>query len=218
MRSTVGGSRLVGLLGGWVPQEAEASGMDFAERMGLWLGPLDAIRLQAAHQSLRALKAPLRGPAPRHATDPAADLQRVRDAIARAIAQDPQLLDAAAPAYTAFRQRHLELQAQMEFQVEPLRAHLRERLAQASPRLRQLAALDEAMEQVLAPRAQAILAGLPALLQQRFEQCRRDAAEGWLAAFLAEWREALLAERDLRLEPVAGLVDALRNATDFART
>jgi len=34
---------------------------------------------------------------------------------------------------------------------------------------------------------------------------------GWLASFATDWRNALLAELDLRLEPVAGLVDALRN-------
>ena len=34
---------------------------------------------------------------------------------------------------------------------------------------------------------------------------------GWLASFANEWRNALLAELDLRLEPVAGLGDALRN-------
>jgi hypothetical protein len=109
----------------------------------------------------------------------------------------------------AYRQRHLELQRQMEQMVGALRDHVRQAVSRVSPQLRQLAALDAAMEQVLAPREQATLPTAVTLLKRRFEQLR--SADGGTDAFAAEWRQALLAEMELRLEPVTGLVEARRN-------
>ena len=163
------------------------------------------------------------------------DLQRTRSALARAIAQDPRELpdlpgDPANP-YALFQQRHLAPQRQMDQLVTPLRDHVRQSVARASTALRRLAALDAALEQTLAAREQALMPTAAGLLQRRFEQLRQahrqalDAAGapddparwrapgGWLAAFEPQWREALLAEVDLRLEPVKGLVEALDNAS-----
>lgn len=230
MQSTFSSSRLVRLLGDWTPLGGEAPRMDFAERLSLWLNAFDAIGLQAAHQSIRAVTAPAPGPtarAPRgqmQAVD--ADLQRVRAALANAIAQDllPHAADAGYPPY---RQRHAELQRHMDQMIGPLREHVRQAMARSSPRLRQLAGLDAALEQWLAPREQAVLPTVATLAERRFEQLRRehrqglDAAGGedepaswrepggWLHAFERDWRQALLAEVDLRLEPVAGLIEAM---------
>lgn len=233
MRSTFGHSKLVRQFGEWLPVDAEAPGMDFAERMSLWFSAFDAIRLQSVHQSVRAVdaSAPRRGAAPR-ATTLAADLQRVRGALANAIAQDPRALyvaplpsvetlrkrakapaaDDADPGYAPYRQRHQELQRQMEMMIGPLREHVRQAVARASARLHQLATLDAALEQMLAPREQALLPTATTLLAQRFAQLRE--ADGGRATFEQEWRQALLAELDLRLEPVAGLVDALAHESD----
>lgn len=236
LRSTFGRSRLVRLLGEWAPIEA-ASGMDFAERLALWLDPFDGIQLQAARQAVRAVaSAPPRaaGARPPRPAEIAQDVQRVRGTLAQAIAQDPLALAAVplpprgaaagggsgAPpgdaGYAPFRQRHLELQRQMEMLIAPLREHVRQALARGSPALRGLAVLDAALEPVLARREQALLPLVPALLKRRFEQLRRahEAAGGdggWLDAFAGDWRRALLAELDLRLEPVAGLAEALTN-------
>jgi len=240
LRSTFSSSTLVRLLGEWAPVDAPASGMDFAERLSLWLNAFDAIGLQAAHQSIRAITtaapaAPARGSQarPPQAGDLAEDVRRVRAALGSAIARDPlvpaghsnAIAGPAAPpdGYAPYHQRHLELQRQMEQMIAPLRDHVRQALYRTSPRLRQLAALDAVVEHVIAPREQALLPAAAALLQRRFEQLRLahrqdlEAAQRpaeparWPAAFASDWRRALLAEVDLRLEPVSGLVDALDN-------
>ena len=237
MPSTFSSSSLVRLLGDWAPMDAPAPGMDFAERLSLWLNAFDAIGLQAAHQSIRAITtvAPAAvvtssAARPPRAGDLAEDLRRVRAALGSAIAREPIPAGPAAPSdgYGPYRQRHLELQRRMEQMIAPLRDHVRQALCRISPRLRQLAALDAVVEHVIAPREQALLPTAAALLQRRYEQLRQahrqelEAAgqqdepagghgEGWLDLFDRDWRRALLAEVDLRLEPVAGLIDALAN-------
>lgn len=234
LRSNFTSSRLVRLLGDWVPLDAPASGMDFAERMSLWFNAFDAIRLQGVHQSIRGMQAPAPGqpPDPGPALALAEHLQRVRATLAQAIQQG--VADGAdAPGYAPYHRRHLELQRRMELAIAPLRDQVRQALGRASRRLRQLAALDAAFEEMLAPREQLLLPVAAALLQQRFEQLRlahrqeREAAGqpddpadwsragGWLQAFGQDWRQALLAELELRLEPVAGLIDALSNESDI---
>jgi hypothetical protein len=51
------------------------------------------------------------------------------------------------------------------------------------------------------------------LLRKRFEQRRTGQAAGWQEDFSRDWREALLAECDLRLAPLAGLVEAVINGS-----
>lgn len=242
MHSDFSSSRLVRLLGAWAPV-APAPGMDFAERLGLWLNAFDAIKLQSALQALRVVPAAPARPSKLPAKALQEQLQRVRAALAHAIAQDPVALSGADPkdpGYVPFQRRHGELQRHMEQMLVPLREQVRQALAQGSPRQRQLAALDAVMLEVLAPREQQFLAGLPALLARRFEQRRQahrdapgaaqavlaldahaplpdEATDGGapqalaLQAFADDWRQALLAELDLRLEPVVGLLAALNN-------
>lgn len=215
LRSTRSSSRLVRLLEPRLPAAAEPPGMDFAERLSVWLNAFDAIHLQAAHQAIRGIASAAPAPLVRsraRSTRPAEDLRHVRSVLTRAIAQDP-LADAADPAaYTPWLRRHQELQRQMEQMVGALREHVREVLAQASARLRKLAALDVAMETLLTRREQALLPTSAAVLERRHAELRRAAEDGdtaWQQAFGEEWREVLRAELELRLEPVAGLVDAL---------
>lgn len=210
MPSDFSSSRLVRLLGAWTPVDADAAGMDFAERLSLWVSAFDAIGLQGAQQAIRGIATAAPGPRgarPVRAETVAAEVRNVRNQLAQAIARDP-LADAAEPAYAAFQQRHLELQRQMEQMVGALRDQVRQDVSRVSPALRQLAALDALFEQMLAAREQGLLPTVPLLLQRRFEQLAPVDAEA-LAAFVHDWRQALLAELDLRLEPVTGLVEAL---------
>jgi len=215
LRSNFSSSTLVRQLGEWTPLEADASGMDFAERLSLWLDAFDAIGLQAAHQSGPAAQegTPQRPPRPGSGSAKALheDVERVRGALAQAIAQDPRQVardaDGETEGYAPFMQRHQALQRQMEQMIAPLRDHVRQALAQGPARLRQLARLDAALEAVLAKREQQLLPALGALLQRRFAQVQAQGEP--LEAFAQDWRQALLAEVDLRLEPVAGLVEAL---------
>ena len=224
MRAPVAGSPLVRLLGEWFPTDAAASGMDFAERLSLWLGAFDAIGLQATHQAIRAMQAAAPAqPARRRGAEvsPVEDLQRVRGLLARAIAQPLARPDEGHDGFGPYAERHADLQRQMELAIPPLRAHVREMASRQSARLRQLAALDDAMEQVLAARGQELLAKLPAWLKRRYAQLRAGAAgdedNDWLRAFDREWRQALLAELEVRLAPVAGLVEAAADEWDETR-
>ena len=219
MRSTPARSALVRHLAGWMPADAEPAGMDFAERLSLWLNAFDAIHLQAAHQAIRAVPAAAPATAQRRGTrtqDVAEDFRQLRALLSQAIARDPLAdLDATEKAqagYAPYQRRHQELQRQMEQMVGALRDHARQVLLRATPRLRQLATLDAAMEQLLARREQSLLPQVSSVLARRFAELRRgdDGSGAWRTTFESDWRHALLAELDLRLEPVAGLVDAQR--------
>lgn len=212
MRSSFSSSPLARTLGGCSPVEADACGMDFAERMSLWLDAFGAIRLQSAHQAIRAIRAAAPAePAQRRGSrtgDVAEDLRRLRATLARAIAQPMEAGEDSR--YAPWQQRHAELQRQMELLIAPLREHVRQVLSRSSPRLHRLAALDATLEGMLAPREQGLLPAVGALLERRHAQLR-DA--GRLQDFDNEWRQAVLAELDLRLQPLAGLVEALGAAS-----
>lgn len=191
--------------------------MDFAERLSLWFDPLDAIGLQAAHQEVRGIATaaarPQRGARSGPPTTLAQDLQQLRAVLAHAIGQDPRVHAGGKPGeggdagYAPWHQRHLQLQRQMEQAIAALRDHARQGIGAVSPALRQLATLDACLEGVLARREQALLPRLPLLLKRRFDQLLAE--DGGLETFRKHWHEALLAELDLRLAPVAGLLDAL---------
>jgi hypothetical protein len=216
LRSTFAPSKLVRLLDERAQVQVEPAGMDFAERLGLWLNAFDAIRLQSAHQALRASTAPASRP-PAQAAALAQDVEKVRAVLARAIAQDADD-DEADAGYGPWQRRHAGLQQKMELMIRPLREHVRQALAQAAPRLRQLAVLDASFDEILAAREQELLAAVPALAKRRFERLRAEAAPqdaSWRRDFDKEWRELLLAELELRLQPVTGLVEALAQDSDL---
>lgn len=242
---------LVRLLAAHAPVDIASSGLDIAERLSPWLDTFDAIGLQSSLQTIRTLREPIalrRGERPRSAADLRADAQRTRAALAHAIGQEVLLValagdplaelqrrrsggassaltaqsraDAVAAAY---QHRHLELARQMEQLISPLRDHVRQSVGRISGRLRQLAALDEALEAVTAKREQAVMPVTATLATRRLahwhetlagEEASGDPAHwrqpgGWLHAFEQEWRQALAAEADLRMEPVIGLIEAL---------
>lgn len=134
-----------------------------------------------------------------------------------------------AAAYEPYRRFHLAHQREMESSVRPLRAQVREALAKASPALKPLASLDAALDQILGDRERTLLSTVPLTLEKRFEQLLKahqqtlletaqadDSAlwlqpGGWLASFCRELQGVLLAELDVRLQPVVGLIEAFSN-------
>jgi hypothetical protein len=196
LRTHLGTSRLAGLLGEPAAGAPAPSGEDVAQRLGQWLGAFDAVGLRTA---LRAIGAPADAgrcrAAPADLQELERDLRQLREVVARSTGtQDDAPLD---------RRRHMELQRSMESRIEALRVRVRQALAKASPRLAQLAALDAAMEQAFGAREQKLLATLPALSE------RRLAAPG--SGPEDRHRQVLMAELELRLAPVTGLIEALRN-------
>jgi hypothetical protein len=147
----------------------------------------------------------------------------------------PEMATDPVTGYTPYHRYYLAHQRDLEAAVAALRAKVRQALARRSahsPELGRLAALDAVLEKALGDRERSLLATVPELLARRFEQLRaahrqaRDEAAsaprddpqswmqpgGWLAAFCQDLRTVLLAELDIRLQPVAGLVDAYNNA------
>lgn len=119
-------------------------------------------------------------------------------------------------------------QRDMESNIGLLRTQVRAVLSDFSPALRQIAELDAAFVKVLSDRERSLLAIVPSLLERRFGQLRRahlagmadTSADdpnqwlqpgGWLTAFCRDLQRVLLAELDLRLQAVIGLIEAFGN-------
>lgn len=200
---------------------------DVAERLGQWLHVAEAIELHAAQSAVAAAGSAARRRPPRvvpatlHATL-SAELERVRAVLTRSITTrpphkpDPNDLDTE---FALFHQRLGDQQRRMEMSVDALREHVRQQLAQSTPAMAQLAAIDAVMDGFFGGREQRLLSQLPTLLKSRFAVLRQQAArEGeadtpndlrWLRCFADEFERLLLAELDLRLQPVTGLIEAL---------
>ncbi|MFT3848751.1 MAG: DUF3348 domain-containing protein [Propionivibrio sp.] len=132
-----------------------------------------------------------------------------------------------APDFVPFHRYYLAQQREMSAAITPLRAQARKALAARSDAGRQLAELDAAFEKALSAREHLLLANIPGLLARSFE--RRYAERqpttddrgapaawtrpgSWLEAFCNDVKRVLLAELDLRLKPVVGLIAALTGA------
>jgi hypothetical protein len=137
-----------------------------------------------------------------------------------------------AASYGAFHRYYVAHQRDMELRIGSLRANVRQALSQATPALGQLVTLDAALEKVLTDRERRLLSLVPGLLEKRFEallkahqqtliDCNQSGQAddptswlrpgGWLAVFRDDLHRVLLAELELRLQPVAGLVEAFGN-------
>ena len=204
----------------------------FAQRLADWLAWTDAFSLSAALGDATPRSAvPAFGGIGAFTADER-EFARVRAGLAKAIAEaldgaEPSrparpLAGAAAPSETpadfaTYRQRYSRCQLAMETQIVPLRRRLRATLADRSAALAKLAELDTVMEQVVGARERSLLATVGARLEPRFEQLRGAAGDShqavpWLEQFRQEMRSLLLAELDLRLQPVQGLLDACRQS------
>ena len=214
-------------LAGWLPEGVSAPRQDVAERLGQWLNVNEAIALRTTQAAVAAAGATA---ARRTASpeDTAAlhtplqqELQRVRAVLTKSITArdashrpDPEDLDIE---WALFHQRLGDQQRRMALSVEALRGHVRQALAKSTPDLAQLAALDAAMEPLLAGREARLLSSLPAFLKARFATLRQTAPSSdhatddlrWLQIFSNDFEQTLLAELDLRLQPVMGLIESL---------
>ncbi|WP_434212030.1 DUF3348 domain-containing protein [[Pseudomonas] boreopolis] len=224
-RTPFHGPTFIRLLAGLAETDVQPPRPLPAERLSEWLDINNAIALSAALDGR-----PLAGVAP--PGDAGEDeCACVRAALAEAIAAD-RAFDGngagVATDYAFFRQRYLALQQTMETGIGQARARLRERLAAQGPGPARLATVDAAMEKALTRRERTLLSRAPALLGQHFERLRQgaglpdqtpppeDAAAAapvdWLDGFRKTMQDVLLAELDVRLQPVEGLQAALRTS------
>lgn len=216
----------------------DARGADFADRLSAWLGWADAIALSSALSAPPEVPPPAR-PAP--TADDCARVQGAlaqailedglppvqRMPLPPLPGQPAIPLDDPAD-FQPYRRHYLARQQAMELALGTLRESLRAALATRSPELARLAAVDAVMERVLGVQEHNLLAGVPALLERHFLRLREAAAgepppeparpgelmrlPGWLVAYRQDQQAVLLAELDLRFQPIEGLLDALRTA------
>jgi hypothetical protein len=128
--------------------------------------------------------------------------------------------------YSTYRQRYVAKQQTMETAIGNLRSRLRATLAARTAAMTRLAMVDAVLERALSAREYSLLAGVPALLEGHFNRLRQaeqaalaqaqDSGEpaavtpgAWLDVFRKDMRSVLLAELDVRLQPVEGLLAAL---------
>lgn len=141
----------------------------------------------------------------------------------------PQATAESAADYSPYHRYYLTHQRDMNTSIGALRGNARKILAETSPSHRQLADLDATLEKALAGRERNLLGTIPMLVARRFAQRyqeHRDALSeaasdepanwtqpgSWLEAFCRDAQAVLLAELELRLKPVAGLIVALGDA------
>jgi len=226
--------------------DASESKQTFAERLGEWFDFTDAITLHAAHNASVSNSSAAHSGKPSVANDSVEEeFARARMALVNSITTScspdcgeariklptlkPGVDIKTAAAYDPFHRFYLAHQSEMEMNIRPLRARVRVALSAASATLAQLAALDAALDKILAVRERQLLSSVPLLLEKRFEQLRHthrqrlaDAqqtddpglwmqAGEWLACFCRELQGVLLAELDLRLQPTVGLIEAFSN-------
>lgn len=128
--------------------------------------------------------------------------------------------------FTPYRERYRDLQQSMQAETGRLRGRLRDMLASQSTSEARLAEVDAVMEATLSTREHDLLAIVPALLEQHFDRLRASDGEPpaasqhpavaiatpplWISRFQQDIRDVLLAELDVRFQPVEGLLAALR--------
>lgn len=216
-RTTVRGPTFIRLLARLTDVDAPQSNPSLADRLSQWLDWTHAIALSTA------LDGAPPGDAPASGGDEEDECARVRATLTQAIANAPELAASSADAadeaidYDLFRKRYLALQRSMQAATGRLRGRLRDQLGAQPGAHARLAAVDAVMELALSPREQALLAAIPTLLGTHFERLRRSAPDDaagspgvWLDGFRQDVRQVLLAELDVRFQPVEGLLAALR--------
>jgi hypothetical protein len=147
----------------------------------------------------------------------------------------PQATAESAADFLPYHRYYLAHQRDMSGGIGALRGNARQALAKVSAAHRQLAELDVAFEKALTTRERNLLATIPMLLARRFAQRHQEyrdtltdyasddpatwaAPGGWLEAFCRDTQTVLLAELELRLKPVAGLIAALGGTGDTSQS
>ena len=138
----------------------------------------------------------------------------------------PQAMPESAADFSPYHRYYLAHQRDMSAAIAALRANARKALASQSGAGKQLAELDAAFEKFLSTRERNLLANIAIMLGKRFRQRyaehRAALADNtaddptiwtqpgsWLEAFCHDAQTVLLAELELRLKPVTGLIAAL---------
>lgn len=130
-------------------------------------------------------------------------------------------------AYEPYRKFYAGRQETLAIKIYHLRSKMADAISGASPEFAQLASLDKGVGDALSVQSQQIFTAIPNLLGRRFKHLldahwhelpSRPAVSdlepwmksgGWMSEFCGEMQEMLLAELEIRLLPVLGLIEAL---------
>jgi len=240
-RTAFSGPTLIRLLARLTDADVPDDRQSLADRLSQWLGWTDAITLSSALNGnapvvASAARAGARAAENECARVRAALTNAITDDSVFAVLKQRGPAGASAPGsaadasvdYSVFRQRYLFMQREMETAIGTLRERLRVALAARTPEMARLAMVDAVMERALGPREQSLLSAIPALLAKYVDRLRRaeEAAtadtqasdlaheqthRAWLDVFRKDMQSVLLAEMEVRFQPVEGLLAALRN-------
>jgi len=131
--------------------------------------------------------------------------------------------------YEPFHRFYLGQQRDIVVTVRPLRIHVRDSISTTSPALRQLAALDAVFDDILWERTRKLYSTIPKMLEKRFQYLFNSHRQNisvtnkqdnpaqwmqqdqWIGRFCRDMQSLLLAEIDVQLQPVLGLLEAFNN-------
>ena len=232
---SLNGSRLVRFLSDLSVAGVEVSHKHFAERLGGLIDLSDSISLSTAHGGLSAMAVPAPSADGKAAageylrqefldTHTSAVQFIIKSFVADGAANWLKLPSeetsiASIAKYDPYLQFYSAHQREMDFKVKRLRADVRTTISDLSPKLAQLSTLDEALEKTLSTHSRKLFAGVPRLLEQRFHFLLVESESSSLGVanlgdFYKEMQGLLLAELEIRLQPVLGLIEALNEEID----
>ncbi|PZX26827.1 conserved hypothetical protein [Cupriavidus phytorum] len=241
-RTGLSGPTLVRLLARLTDADAPAPASSLSSQLSQWLGWADAIALSSALKAhAPAMPAPASAGGSTEAQESARVRARLVDAIAEDTAPAARRRGPARPSalpdpvdaqvdYAVHRQRYQTLQQAMETAIGNVRGRLRAALSARTPALAKLAMVDAVMERVLGAREQSLLGAVPSLLEPHFQRLRQAEAAAletqaqapaqaaaarpgaWLGVFRKDMQSVLLAELEIRWQPVEGLLAALQDS------
>jgi hypothetical protein len=239
-RTGLSGPTLVRLLARLNDADAPSPASSLSSQLSQWLGWADAIALSSALKANAPAMPPASAGSGTGLQDCARIRARLAAAIVEDTSLANRRRGPARPSalpdpvdaqvdYAVYRQRYLTLQQTMESAIGELRARLRAALSARTPAMAKLALVDAVMERVLGAREQSLLGTVPALLEPHFQRLRQAEAtalaeaqaEGqpaaarpgaWLGVFRKEMQSVLLAELEIRWQPVEGLLAALQDS------
>lgn len=214
--SGISSSALIGLLTRLTATKVPESSQSISERLSQWLGWTDAISLSSVLGATNK-KQPSASRAVSSAEE--AEVTRVRETLLKILADEGGALRTATD-FSPYRRRYVSRQQTMETAIAPLRTRLQAALVARSPALAQLAAVDAVMAQALGAHEVRVLSMIPTLLEKHYTRLRRAEADSidpdvspdlWLDGFIDDMQSVLFAELDIRLQPIEGLLEALRS-------
>lgn len=222
--SLLSNSRLVSLLTDMTSAKVPVSGRHFSEKLGSFLDMSDSIALSEVHASLsRSKYEPL-------LTDVSAIqdkfLQARRDIVAsvmRSFSPGSSPLGIKLPvrakdsvaveplSFGPYHRFYAAHQRDLDIKVSSLHSQIRDLVAGLSPEMAQLSMLDKALTETFLLRTRKFLNTVPRILATHFEtlaQTEGTHADAWLEQFCGDMKAVLLAEIEVRLMPVLGLIES----------